>query len=321
MTIKKPPLAEDAILEQQRFPCWEEPKIDGVRAMNVTGRLVGRSFDEFKGYMISDFFSRPGFLSFDGEMTLGEDPKAMALCSSTTGAMGRIYEEGNKKKLLTQMADIHWWVFDDLSQPHLPYADRYDILDKRVRALGHHRVHLVPFTICKNMTELKAALARNANDNYEGTITRNPNAPIKEGRATLKGQEIWRFKPWADAEILVTGITEGNINANEAKKNTLGRTERSSSAAGLIPNGQVGSIQGTLVADFYDPISGRLLFKKGLEVTVGSGEMTVQKAEHYFKNPGEIVGHLVKFKHMTHGTKDQPRFPTYISHRLKEDMS
>jgi DNA ligase-1 len=128
-------------------------------------------------------------------------------------------------------------------------------------------------------------------------------------------------KPWADAEILVTGITEGNMNANEAKKNSLGRTERSSAAAGLVPNGQVGSIQGTMLADFIDSISGKLLFTKGLPVTVGSGEMTVKEAEYYFQHPEEILGHVVKFKHMTHGVKDQPRFPTYMSHRLPQDMS
>ena len=37
-------------------------------------------------------------------------------------------------------------------------------------------------------------------------------------------------------------------------------------------------------------------------------------------DPKKIVGHIVKFKHMTHGVKDKPRFPTYVSHRLKTDM-
>ena len=118
----------------------------------------------------------------------------------------------------------------------------------------------------------------------------------------------------------MTGITEGGVNTNEAKKNALGRTERSSAKDGIVPNGQVGSIQGVMLADFHDPFTGRLLFPKGLEITVGSGEMTVAEAEHYFRNPREIVGHIVKFKHMTHGVKDKPRFPTYRSHRLRQDL-
>ena len=48
--------------------------------------------------------------------------------------------------------------------------------------------------------------------------------------------------------------------------------------------------------------------------------MTVEEATDYFKNPKKIVGHIVKFKHMTHGVKDLPRFGSYLSHRLPENM-
>ena len=311
----KPQLAEDAVIEEVRFPAWVQPKIDGVRALNRSGRLTGRSLDEFKGYGISDYFSVRDFQHLDGEMILGNKPNCTErLCSLTTGAMGRFKGE-------TQMADLHWWTFDYLADPSLPYRLRYHLLTLRLQELGHSRIHLVPYEVAHNQDDLKRWIAYYAEQGYEGTIIRNPDAPAKEGRATRKGQELWRVKPWADAEILVTGITEGAKNANEAKKNTLGRTERSSAAAGLIPNGQVGSIQGTMLADFIDPISKKLLFRKGLPVTVSSGEMSVAEATHFFNNPGEIVGHVVKFKHMTHGVKDQPRFPTYMSHRLAEDMS
>ncbi len=317
----KPQLAEDAILEAVRFPCWEEPKIDGVRGLNLTGRFTGRSLDEFEGFGISDYFSIPEFKHLDGEMTLGDKPNCTdRLCARTTGAMERIYEEGNKKVRITEMADLHWWVFDYLEHPHLTYQERYAYLADRVQRLAHPRIHLVPFKVCRNMDELKAAMAENLEAGYEGTIIRNPDAPAKPGRATKKGQELWRVKPWADAEMLVTGITEGFKNANEAKKNSLGNTERSSAKAGMIPNGQVGSIQGTMLADFFNPLTGKLMFAKGLPITVAPGEMTTAEAIYYFEHQDEIVGHIVKFKHMTHGVKDLPRFATYISHRLRQDM-
>lgn len=316
MTIKKPQLAEDAILDKVQYPCWVQPKIDGVRAMNLNGTLTGRSLDPFEGFGITDYFSKAGFIGLDGEMTLGDNPAADGLCRLTTGAMGRF-------KGVTEMADIHWWVFDYLSPSMigLPYAERYRLLEERVAYLAHPRIHLVPYIEVKSPETLMVNIGNFANLGYEGTIIRNPRAPFKEGRATQKNQELWRVKPWADAEILVTRITEGNMNGNEAKKNTLGRTERSSAKAGLISNGQVGSIDGTLVADFHCPITGKLLFPKGLEVTVGSGEMSIKEAAYYWEHPDEIVGHLVKFKHMTHGVKDFPRFPTYVSHRLRQDTS
>lgn len=313
----KPQLAEDAILDQVKFPCIVQPKIDGVRALNLNGTLTGRSLKQFDGFGVTQMWSLPQFQYLDGEMTLGDKPNCGdRLCSLTTGAMGRF-------KDVSGPPDLHWWVFDYLapSALNMPYSWRYERLCNIVRQLDYPRVHLVPMFMATNAAELQGYIAGNFDQGYEGTIIRNPDAPYKPGRATQKGQELWRVKPWADAEMLVTGVSEGEINTNEAKKNALGRTERSSAKAGMVANGQIGSIQGVLLADFHDPFTGKLLFPKGLEITVGSGEMTVNEAEYYFKNQKEIVGHVVKFKHMTHGVKDKPRFPTYMSHRLPQDMS
>jgi len=320
--IIKPQLAEDAILEKVRFPVIVQPKIDGVRALNLDGRLTGRSLEPFEGFGVTEMFSNPTFQGLDGEMTLGSNPTGDRLCSLTTGAMGRF-------KGVTEAPDLHWWVFDLVTpgSMNLTYYHRFQKLRREheinacLSVPGWDRVHVVPFWIAHNMDELQEIIARLFAQGYEGAILRNPDAPYKEGRATQAGQEIWRVKPWADAEILVTGITEGAVNTNAAKKNALGRTERSSAKEGLVPNGQVGSIQGRLLADFHCPFTKRVLFKKGLPVTVGPGKMTVKEAMHYFENPHEIVDHIVKFKHMPFGTKDQPRFGTYLSHRLPQDLS
>ena len=311
----KPALAEDAIVHLTTFPCYVQPKIDGVRALFIKDTLTGRSLDPFKGTGITEYFSDPDHKWLDGEMTLGTKPNCTErLCAATTGAMGRF-------KDTPEMADLHWWIFDCLEHPDLPYKHRFAQAVELVDTLNDPRIHWVPYTMeCHNAEELKQAIAWCYEQGFEGAMIKNPEAPHKDGRATQKGQQMWRIKPWLDSEILVTGITQGNHNANEAKKNTLGRTERSSSKDGMVPNGMVGSIQGVLLADVICPMTGKLLFVKGTEITVGPGEMTAKEAKHYWENPSEIVDHLVKFKHMTHGVKDKPRFPTYISHRLKEDM-
>ena len=129
-----------------------------------------------------------------------------------------------------------------------------------------------------------------------------------------------RVKGWMDSEMLVTGFTEGQTNTNEAKTNTLGRTERSSAKDGMVPNGMVGSIHGTMIGDCSHPITGEKLFADGLPITIGTGTMTDAELLDYFKHPEKLVGHPVKFKHLAHGVKDLPRMGNYISHRLKEDM-
>lgn len=316
--MTKPQLANDADLDSLPLPTWGMPKIDGVRGMNATGQLTGRSLDPFKGFGVTERFSRPRHCGLDGELTLGNIPNSTdRLCSKTTGALGRF-------KDVTEMPDIHWWVFDLItpSSCDLAYAERYNLLANYIEhAYPDECIHLVPYQVCHTRAEVDAFIAWCLEQGYEGAIFRNPRAKAKAGRPGKALQEYVRVKPWADAEILVTGITEGQSNGNAAKTNTLGRTERSSAKAGMVPNGQVGSIQGTMLADFYCPLTKKLLFVEGLEITVGSGEMSVDEATHYFANPDEIVGHAAKFKHMTHGVKDLPRFPTYVSHRLMQDIS
>lgn len=311
----KPSLAEDAILDKVKLPADVQPKYDGVRAMNLDGTLTGRSLDPFEGFGITEFFSQPEFVGLDGEMTLGKTPCAERLCSLTTGAMGRF-------KGVIEMADLHWWVFDLVTPDTvgLPYRERYALLSQRVYELNHPRIHLMPNCYVGTRALLDELIAKDAAAGCEGTIIRNPDAVYKEGRATKKGQELWRVKPWGDFEILVTGVTEGQKNENEAKTNTLGRTERSSAKGGMVPNGQVGSIQGTLVKDLVVN-GGAKTIPAGTPVTAGSGKMTEVEATHFWTHQDEIVGHFAKVKTMLYGVHELPRFPTFESLRLKQDMS
>ena len=311
----KPALAEDAILEKLKLPVIGQPKIDGVRALTQNAKLVGRSLKAFAAPFMGEYFSRPELDNLDGEMTLGDQPNSTnRLCHATTGALGRV-------KGVTTMDDFHWWVFDDLTDPTLPYLERFRKAAARTEALNDQRVHLVPHTlILYTMDEVREFIAWCYDNGFEGAMFKNMEAPHKEGRATQTGQQMWRVKPWMDSEMLVTGFTEGETNLNQATTNALGRTERSSAKAGKVPNGTVGAIHGTVLQDIHCPMTGNLLFRSGLPITIGPGEMTEAEAKHYFEHSDELVAHIAKFKHMTHGIKDLPRMATFISLRLKEDM-
>ncbi len=311
----KPALAADVNLATLKFPCWGMPKIDGVRAWNPNGKLVGRSMDPFKGYGITEYFSVPQFQYLDGEMTAGAVPNSPdQLCHASTSAMGKF-------KDVTEMADVHWWLFDYVAQPGWEYWRRYAKLQDVLKTLQHPRLHLVPYVVVESMAQAQALIEEHLDNDYEGTIFRNHNASHKEGRPSVDGaQQLLRQKPWVDSEALVTGI-EGDRNENEAKVNTLGRTERSSAKAGKVPNGMVGTLQATLLEDIGSPFTGKPLFKKGLPINISQGKMTAVQRKYYFEHPEEIVGHVVKFQHFAHGTLDLPRMAGYLSHRLAEDMS
>jgi DNA ligase-1 len=312
----KPQLADDADLSLLQLPCWGMPKIDGVRGLNLSPTFTGRSLDPFEGFGITERFSGEQYLGLDSEATLGDDITAPRLCSLTTGAMGRFVD-------VTEMADIHRWVFDLDRQETLamPYEERYFEAQAVVQALADPRIHLVPYVILESIEQVAAYVGQNLEQGLEGTIIRNPKALRKSGKPTKKNWEFMRVKPFGDFEILVTGLTEGAKNTNEAKKNSLGNTERSSSKGGLVPNGQVGSIQGTMVADVHCPFTKKFLFPKGMPVTISPGKMTVAEATDYWQHPEKIVGHYAKAQHMTYGVKDLPRSATFQTLRLKQDMS
>ena len=88
----------------------------------------------------------------------------------------------------------------------------------------------------------------------------------------------------------------------------------------MLPNGQVGSLRGTLLADIYDPITKVKLLEKGQEITISPGNMSHDMRKHYWLRPEELLQHVVKFKFFPKGLKDKPRFPTFVCIRSKEDM-
>lgn len=313
----KPQLVNDAVIATLKYPKLFMPKLDGVRALNTTGMLTGRSLKTFRGYGVTEKWSKPQFQGLDGEMISGDNPASLdRLCSRTTSDIGSFIG-------VTETPYMTWWLFDLLTPEalKLPYEARYEALQLRWETLhkDHPEVRIVPAYRVNNRDELEARLAATFDAGYEGGIVRNPNALPKEGRPD-KSEQILRFKPWLDSEILVTGITEGNTNENEATTNELGRTERSSHKANMVPNGRVGSIQGVMLADVFDPFTKRLLFHKGLEITVSKGEMDAAEATYYWENPSMVIGKIATFKHMTHGIKDLPRFPIFKSLRMLEDM-
>lgn len=314
-----PQLAKDVDLDTLPYPdVWGMPKIDGVRALaDNQGNLTGRSLDKFTGYGQTDYWSREELADLDGEMIAGFDPAATdLLCNRSTSAMGAF-------KDITERAVTSWWIFDDTLCPDLPYKFRYARALQRVEKLqdkGVTDVFMVPYRIIQNKAEAEAFISEMLDAGYEGAVFRNTDAAAKEGRPTKKGQELMRYKPWMDSEALVTGVIRGETNNNVKTTNALGKSERSSHKANKVPNDKVGKLEAILIADIFHPTNGRLLFAKGLAVTLNTGKATDKMLKAWLKDPTLIVNHIVKFQHMAHGVKDLPRFGGYVSHRLKQDM-
>ena len=311
----KPMLASDWAEDKVRFPVIVQPKIDGVRGLNLFGKLTGRSLKPFKNKYATAMFSHSSLIGFDGEFA-AERETHPDLCRLTTSATSTI--EGEPWLL--------WHLFDyvTVETKTWAYEARYLALKRRVEyirsenpILASH-LQVVPSYMANTKEALDAAIAEFDRKGYEGTILRDPAGLHKSGRSTVTEGGLLRVKEFRDAELVVTRIVEGQTNTNEAKINELGYTERSSHKENMIPNGLIGNIVGNLLQDIT---IGDKTWAKGQEILIAPGRMTDEDASFYLLHPAEIIGKVAKFQYFPKGVKDKLRFPTFQGFRSQEDMS
>lgn len=294
----KPHLACDADLTKLKLPLILMPKIDGVRGLNVEGRFVGRSLKQHGNKFVSNHFSGDMYNGFDGELASLEINHP-DLCRITTGDVNR--HEGEP--------DVHFWVFDLVSEDFAEqaYGYRLGVLASLVAELDNPRIHCVPYHMVNSLEEVLELEEFYLIEGFEGIILRDPYGVHKNGRSTARSNGFLRLKRFVEEDATVLGVIEGNVNNNEAKKNELGRTERSSHQENLTPNGMVGALPCRCHAT-------------GKEVLVSAGSLDHEQRKYYFENQDQIIGKVIKYKSFPKGVKDKPRFPTFHSFRADSDL-
>jgi DNA ligase-1 len=297
----KPMLASDFDQNKVTYPVYLQPKCDGVRGLYLNEQFTGRSLKTHKNKNLTAFYSQACFKGIDGELFVGDNPAAQDLCRKTSSVCSTV----DSKEIPSLM------VFDYITEYSAPYKVRFERAGDKVFELQdkfpYHNIQLVRSVHVSTASLLAHYEQEWLAEGFEGLIIRHPFAAYKEGRSTVKEGGLLRIKRFTDAEALVTGITEGVTNMNEAKTNQRGLTERSSHQGNKVPNGTVGNL---LCKDLATKA----------EITVGPGNMTHDLRKHYFQNQNELVGKVIKYKSFVHGVKDKPRFPTFICIRDAEDM-
>src|SRR5690606_27777905 len=113
------------------------------------------------------------------------------------------------------------------------------------------------------------------------------------GRSTAREGHLLKLKRFTDGEAVVIGFEELMHNANEATKDELGYTKRSTHADGKVPMGTLGALK---VRDLTT----------GIEFSIGTGYTAAQRRKLWDARD-TLVGKVVKYKHFEGGVKDAPR--------------
>ena len=290
-TEMKPMLAYQKLpdLEALTYPLIASPKLDGIRCLIVDGVAVSRSLKPIRNKYVQSILGSHEFNGLDGELVVGSPTDPDVYLKTNSGVMS---VEGEP--------DFTYLVFDQWNRTGV-----YN----RIEFYNVPRVMEHTWQVCANPQEVLEYERVCLDLGYEGLILRNPNAPYKFGRSTLKEQALLKLKRFTDAEAVVVDVLESFVNNNEAVIDERGYTKRSQAAAGRTEGkGMVGK----LVCRFPDS-------DQTFEIGTFKGLTNEDKIEIWnFRT--NYVGAAVKFKYFEHGMKDLPRHGVFLGWRDSDDQ-
>lgn len=299
--IQKPLLAETLDnLDNLFFPCLATPKIDGIRALKIKDGLVSRTFKPIRNKTIRDILSELLPAGSDGEiMVNGTFQDVSSKVMSISG--GKDFKD----------EFMYYWFDYVKDDPNKPYSARMEDMKEYVKdhsyILEHSQARIIPLypVVLNSPTEVIQYETKMLEENYEGVMIRNPNGRYKMGRSTLKEGILLKLKKFKDAEATVVAVQELYHNTNEKEKNELGGSKRSSKKEGLVAAGKLGSFE--------------VINDAGERFNIGTG-FTNEMREEFWNNRESLLGTTVKYKYFETGSKNAPRFPTFVGFRNPEDM-
>lgn len=296
--------SEIPTIEQIRFPVMVSAKLDGVRCVVLGGVAYSRKLVPIPNPFVQQWASehRESLEGLDGELIVGA-PVPLGpgddVFNRTSGALRRGSQE----------PDFSFWVFDSVHMPDKTAICRYEALgvDYGFNRLGP-RVSIVQQFLVLNDTRLLSLAEYSASAGYEGLILKDPHGMYKHGRSTIREGTLLKWKEFGDAEAEILEVIQGSTNNNEAQKDALGRTKRSSSKAGLVPKEAVGSFRVRSTSGTFG------------EFCCGTGSLTDLELAGLWGNREFLVGKIFTYKYQKTGSINAPRFPQFKGWRDDWDM-
>jgi len=285
-----------------KYPVMASTKLDGVRALIIDGVVMSRSLKPIPNRWVQTMFGRlPN--GIDGELIYG-DPTAPDAYRNTVSAV--MSEDG-------EPTEVKFHVFDNFSLTS-EFIHRYKNTYDELALHQFQNVEMVRHSRINNPEQLQAVEEKAIEMGYEGTMVRSLDGPYKQGRSTAKEGYLLKVKRFEDAEAEILSVYEWMHNENEAKKNALGRTERSTHQENMVGMGVLGGVNVKGLKGTYD----------GVEFSIGTGFTGAAEPDgergKLWKVRKTLPGKIVKFKYFPTGSKDRPRFPVFLGFRSPIDL-
>jgi len=290
--ITKPMLAgKCSDVSALKYPVYATPKLDGIRALKIDGKLISRNWKAIPNSYTRNTFEKLLPDGLDGELILkGERPCGASFSETSSAVMS---EDGDP--------DVLYHAFDLVKKSLTEsYLDRMGNLAACTLSVLKHVRILLPERIF-NEEELLAYEKKCLADGYEGIMLRTADSPYKCGRSTEREGWLLKLKRFSDSEAIILGFEEKHSNQNEADEDAFGHTKRSQALAGMVPMNTMGKL---VVKDV----------KSGITFGLGTGFDDALRSKIWM-NQSKYLGKIVKYKFQACGVKEKPRFPVFLGWR------
>jgi DNA ligase-1 len=293
----KPQKGEDIknLKEPIRWPKLMSPKYDGIRAMGMHGAPHTKSLKLVPNNYTKLRFGGAMFDGLDGELILGSPTDPQVYNKTNSAVMSH---EGQP--------NLTFYVFDDFTDPSLPFHERQTRLKQRVLTLGPGVVW-APQVLIEDEDQFNKSYGVLLAMGYEGGMLRCPQSLYHFGKSTAKSQNCLKCKPHIDAEAEILEVIEAMENRNEAFINEAGHTDRSSHRENLVPKGMAGSFRAR------DLLT-------GVVFGASAGKMTHDERKDAWLRREELKGSVFTYTKLGVGEKDKPRHGRWIRWRDRRDM-
>lgn len=290
---------DDSNFDKLKYPLLASPKLDGIRCLVMDGKLYSRSMKPIRNSKLQQLTDWNLYNGLDGELILGEPTMPNVFRDTTSAVMSA---DG-------RVDGLKFWVFDNFLA-NAPFDSRYHALGNFVGRIDNDPLVRVPHVGISTAEDLILYEAESLSLGYEGVMLRSLQGKYKNGRSTFNEHILMKLKrgQLRNGDAIIVGLSERMGNQNEAMVNELGYQKRSSAKSGLVPRGDLGSLQ---VRDI----------DTGFEFSIGTGVgLNDTLRAEIWQNQKAYLGKVVRYEWFAYGNYDKPRFPKFVTFRDLEDM-
>jgi DNA ligase-1 len=282
-----------------QLPMFATPKIDGIRALKINGKLVSRSLKPIKNKKLAKELERLLPDGSDGEVFIK---------NGTFQDVTSFVMSADKNWI----PKVQYFWFDYVkSDSQKGYMDRIKDMKNHIQKNNMQSKYITIIPLypkeIKSEKDIGIYETKTLKEGFEGIMLRKKDGPYKMGRSTLKEQILLKVKRFSDDEATVIGFEELMKNNNGETVNELNVKVRNNRKEGMEPQNSLGAFI----------VKSKKFPGKTFKIGTGLDEIARRKI---WKNKKNILGKLVKYKYFQHGSKDRPRHPVFLGFRDKDDM-